>query len=231
MSSRPTFLSASALPYTTVTVPSCAIVTNESGREVLRFRISVAINPPPFSSERRAQQHDGGGPLTSNRSEWKVDKLFSDFLALDLSVRKKLSGGNRKEAKVRGIVSLPEAKAFKGVEMGKVDQRKNLLEAYLQSILHARLPEKDDFCYFLSTNVVSPSSEREPCALAKEGYLARRGNKMTKWKKRYIVLGSLGRPTMDYFDGVRNPFLILISHALPLMLFGQRADTQFLCFL
>ena len=154
----------------------------------------------------------------------------------------------RKEAKARGIVSLPEAKAWKDVAMGKLDQRKvsprtnpfqreerggggkreeeeskadlfsfpfrvsrrslsqKLLETYLHSILEATLPEKDDFCWFLSTGVV-PNEIAAQQIITKEGMLLKRGQKFGGWKKRFFTLGGLGRPVMDYFDGVSSgPF-------------------------
>ncbi|KAL7417919.1 hypothetical protein BDY24DRAFT_411045 [Mrakia frigida] len=183
--SRGPLLQSAALPFTSLSIHSCAVVTNDSNREVIRFRIAVTITPPASTGRQVPSSH------------WKVDKLFSDFLALDGSVRGKIG---RKEAKQRGIVSLPEAKAWKDVAMGKLDQRKKLLETYLNSILEATLPEKDDFCWFLSTGVV-PNEIAAQQIITKEGMLLKRGQKFGGWKKRFFALGGLGRPVMDYFDG------------------------------
>lgn len=193
LSPRGPLLQSAALPFTTLSIHSCTVVVNDAGKEVIRFRVAVTLTPPPSPSR----------PIPS--SSWKVDKLFSDFLALDGSVRGKIG---RKEAKARGIVSLPEAKAWKDVAVGKLDQRKKLLETYLQSILDAQLPEKDDFCWFLSTGVV-PNEIAAQQVITKEGMLLKRGQKFGGWKKRFFALGGLGRPVMDYFDSVRSRSSVL----------------------
>lgn len=112
--SSQTVLSYHMLSHTKISIPSCGVMTNEYGRDVVRFRITISISPPGLPSS----------PLPtglSQKKQWKVDKLFSDFLALDNSLRKKMG---RKETKALGIPSLPEAKAWKEFSMGKVDQRK-----------------------------------------------------------------------------------------------------------
>lgn len=80
-----------------------------------------------------------------------------------------------------------------------------MVENFLLSILAASLPEKEDFCYFLSTNVVSPEDDDDVPA-TKEGFLTKRGQRLGGWKKRYFILGGLGKPVMDYFESVRLPF-------------------------
>jgi len=80
-----------------------------------------------------------------------------------------------------------------------------LLETYLHSILEATLPEKDDFCWFLSTGVV-PNEIAAQQIITKEGMLLKRGQKFGGWKKRFFTLGGLGRPVMDYFDAVSTRF-------------------------
>ncbi|CED82575.1 Rac GTPase-activating protein BCR/ABR [Phaffia rhodozyma] len=197
-------LSFPMLPYTKIMIPSCGVMTNEYGKDVVRFRITISVSlPSPSSSSLTssiAEKTSSSG--LSQPKVWKVDKLFSDFLALDNSLRKRTG---RKETKALGIPSLPEAKAWREFSMSKVDQRKGLLEAYLISVLQARMSDKEDFCYFLSTDVIP--LEKDSIPVTKEGYLTRRGQRLGGMKRRYFILGALGRPVMDYFETKGGPYV------------------------
>jgi RalA-binding protein 1 len=73
---------------------------------VLSFLISVF---PPSTSHVHNQGAD----------EWKVEKMYSDVLALDGSVRSALGRSHAKK-----LPPLPDAKLFKDNAPAKVDQRK-----------------------------------------------------------------------------------------------------------
>jgi RalA-binding protein 1 len=105
---RPT-LSPAFLPYTRVKVPSSNIRTNEKGKEVISFLIDVTVSVPPEADPERK-----GGTAA-----WKIEKLYSEVLALDAGVKHKAS-----RAESRGFASLPDKSLFKDHAPHKSDQRK-----------------------------------------------------------------------------------------------------------
>jgi RalA-binding protein 1 len=87
------------LPYTQIRVSSASVRPNDRGKDVLSF--SVYIRPGP------------------NKDAWRVDKLYSDIIALDQRVRASVG-----KSVLRKIASLPEPKLWKDHAPVKVDQRK-----------------------------------------------------------------------------------------------------------
>ena len=136
------------LAHTVIRVDGSAIRSNDRGKEVLSFLISVIVK---------------------GREPWKVEKLYSDVLTLDGRVR---VGASKTQGKK--IAPLPDNKLFKDNAPAKVDQRKAALEVYLQSLVLANLKTRDDVCMFFSTGITRP--EREPVHQLghKEGYLTKR---------------------------------------------------------
>jgi RalA-binding protein 1 len=136
------------LPHTVIRVDGSTIRSNDRGKEVLSFLISVSVK---------------------GKEPWKVEKLYSDVLALDGRIR---VGAGKNQGKK--IASLPDNKLFKDNAPAKVDQRKIALEVYLQSLVLANLRTRDDVCMFFSTGIIRP--EREPVHQLghKEGYLTKR---------------------------------------------------------
>ena len=136
------------LAHTAIHVDGSTIRSNDRGKEVLSFLISVNVK---------------------GKEPWKVEKLYSDVLALDGRVR---VGVGKTQGKK--IAPLPDNKLFKDNAPAKVDQRKIALEAYLQSLVAANLKTRDDVCMFFSTGIIRP--EREPVHQVghKEGYLTKR---------------------------------------------------------
>ena len=86
------------LPRTKVHVEGSTIRPNDRGKEVLSFIIGVQLQ---------------------GKEPWKVEKLYSDVLTLDVRVR----GGIGKTAGKK-IAPLPDNKLFKDNAPAKVDQRK-----------------------------------------------------------------------------------------------------------
>ncbi|KAG8753097.1 hypothetical protein FRC11_007720 [Ceratobasidium sp. 423] len=84
-----------------ITVPLSHIRANDRGKEVLSFVIEIALDP------------------MSEREGWKIEKLYSDVLALDAKVRQSLG-----RTALKRIAPLPDAKLFKDHAPAKVDQRK-----------------------------------------------------------------------------------------------------------
>ncbi|KAJ6625024.1 hypothetical protein B0H10DRAFT_2005409 [Mycena sp. CBHHK59/15] len=137
------------LPHTTVTVSHSFVRPNDRGKEVLSFVV-----------------YDG----------WKVEKMYSDVLALDQrGVGKKM-------------VSLPEA---------KVDQRKAILETYLQALVNLPVKNNDEVIAFFTSDIVREYKQPVMQAGHKEGYLTKRGKNFGGWKTRFFVLQG---PVLEYYD-------------------------------
>lgn len=158
------------LPTTLVRVEGSTIRSNDRGKEVLSFVIGVSAK---------------------GKESWKIEKLYSDVLALDARVRSSSSssstgggstgaggagtGGGGGKGEKKKLAPLPDNKLFKDNAPAKVDARKAALELYLQSLVGGvALKKRDDVCMFFSTGVVRP--ERTPVHQLghKEGYLTKR---------------------------------------------------------
>ncbi|KAG8684297.1 hypothetical protein FRC09_015479, partial [Ceratobasidium sp. 395] len=157
-----------------ISVPMSHIRANERGKEVLSFVIEISLDQ------------------SVEREGWKIEKLYSDVLALDVKVRQWLG-----RSALKKIAPLPDAKLFKDNAPSKVDQRKAMLQAYLQSVLQAPWKNATDVVVFFTSDVIS--HERTPVSHPgyKEGYLTKRGKNFGGWKTRYFVLQS---PILEYYE-------------------------------
>ncbi|KAG9086221.1 hypothetical protein FRC06_003217, partial [Ceratobasidium sp. 370] len=154
-----------------ITVPKSNIRVNERGKEVLSFTIEVELDP----------------------KGWRVEKLYSDLLALDVKVRKLLERSAQKQ-----IAPLPDAKLLKDIAPFKLDQRKAMLQEYLQAVLGALWSENAaEVALFFTSDVISPDLAPTSRPRHKEGYLTERGEKFGGWKTRYFVLQS---PVLEYYE-------------------------------
>ncbi|ELU43463.1 hypothetical protein AG1IA_02519 [Rhizoctonia solani AG-1 IA] len=104
-----------------ITVPLSHIRANDRGKEVLSFVIEIALDP------------------MSEREGWKIEKLYSDVLALDVKVRQTLS-----RSALKKIAPLPDAKLFKDNAPAKVDQRK--VRQILQKCFDPFVDGRAGFC-------------------------------------------------------------------------------------
>ncbi|KAG8795054.1 hypothetical protein FRC16_010250, partial [Serendipita sp. 398] len=165
-------LSPGDLTSTRVTIVHSNIRTNERGKEVLSF---VIIVQPPRGDD------------------WRVEKLYSDVVALDVKVRGALGRSQAKR-----LPQLPDSKLFKDNAPAKVDQRRVILEQYLQTLLTVPLKDPSDICIFFSSDV--SRGDRAPMGGQgyKEGYLTKRGKNFGGWKTRYFVLQNA---VLEYFEG------------------------------
>ncbi|KAK4685483.1 RalA-binding protein 1, partial [Tremellales sp. Uapishka_1] len=178
-------LSAALLPHTRLSIPSSTVYTNPSGRDVLCFIVAITV------------RHPNAQPIA-----WNVGKLFSAFIDLDANIKAKSKKG-RKEWK-QMVAPLPDGRAWKDFAPSKIDQRKQTLELYLQSLLTAPLSDKSDLCDFLSTDPVKENFRQG----RKEGYLTKKGKNFGGWKTRFFVLDG---PIMEYYESVGAPARV---HAL-----------------
>lgn len=181
--SNPPLLVPMELPITRIRVVSSHIRANERGKDVLAFCIQVQ---------------------PSQREPWVIEKMYSDVLALDSRVRALLNKNTLKK-----LAPLPDSKLFKDNAPAKVDQRKMLLEQYLQSVVTAPLKDAGDLCAFLITDL--SKGDRAPVSNQgyKEGYLTKRGKNFGGWKTRYFILQN---GILEYFETVSPLFVYFIRH-------------------
>ncbi|KIJ55385.1 hypothetical protein M422DRAFT_23982 [Sphaerobolus stellatus SS14] len=158
-----------------VFVTGSHIRPNDRGKEVLSFVVQVC----PFGAPDRGET-------------WKIEKLYSDVLALDSKVR---NGLNRSSAKK--LANLPDSKLFKDNAPAKVDLRKTALETYLQSVLKAPVKEPKEICDFFNMDIMKEASVPVTQSGYKEGYLTKRGKNFGGWKTRYFVLQG---PVLEYYE-------------------------------
>ncbi|THG99755.1 hypothetical protein EW145_g7206 [Phellinidium pouzarii] len=158
------------LKTTTLEILGSHIRANDKGKEVLSFVISVHV---------------------LGKESWQIEKFYSDVLALDSRLRNRCSRTTLKK-----LESLPDNKLFKDHAPAKVDQRKQMLQAYLQSVMGLPIKDKNEIIVFFSSDVVR---ERSPVTKNgyKEGYLTKKGKNFGGWKTRYFVLQG---PVLEYYE-------------------------------
>ncbi|KAJ7460547.1 hypothetical protein FB451DRAFT_1269430 [Mycena latifolia] len=160
------------LPRTTVTVSHSFVRPNDRGKEVLSFVVYV----------------DPG----NNKEGWKVEKMYSDVLALDQRVRSSVGKSVGKK-----MASLPEGKLWKDHAPAKVDQRKAILETYLQALVNLPVKNNDEVIAFFTSDIIREYKQAVMQAGHKEGYLTKRGKNFGGWKTRFFVLQG---PVLEYYD-------------------------------
>ncbi|KAF7317921.1 hypothetical protein MKEN_00880200 [Mycena kentingensis (nom. inval.)] len=165
-------LLSSDLPSTSVTVSHSFVRPNDRGKEVLSFIVYV----------------DPG----HNKEGWKVEKLYSDVIALDQRVRNSVGKTVGKK-----MVTLPEGKLWKDHAPAKVDQRKAILETYLQALVNLPVKNNDEVVAFFTSDIIRDYKQPVMQAGHKEGYLTKRGKNFGGWKTRFFVLQG---PVLEYYD-------------------------------
>ena len=103
-------LDETMLAHVNVAVVGTNLRANERGREDVSFYVSVDLRAPPTG-------------LKSNMTVWRVEKSFSDFVALDGRLKQK-HGKSKNAAKRISSVPLPDPSLLKDHAPSKVDQRK-----------------------------------------------------------------------------------------------------------
>ncbi|CAG8450432.1 16606_t:CDS:2 [Acaulospora morrowiae] len=168
---------------------------NDKGKEVLTFILSVG------------QARVVDGTIVGMEKElWRVEKFYSDFLALD----GKLKQQSKRVANM--MKKLPDKNLLYNNAPSKVDQRKTALEQYLQHIISLPLKDSKDLCEFLSANVIEQDSKDLQQPGFKEGYLTKKGKNFGGWKTRFFVLDS---PVLKYYESKDGNHLgsIRLTHA------------------
>ncbi|PWN52279.1 RhoGAP-domain-containing protein [Violaceomyces palustris] len=179
-------LDASLLRVANIRILGTNYRPHDRPRESISFFIGVEILQPPASW--------GIGSLSGEPSpptSWTLEKMYGDIMALDARLKQKHGKNPAKR-----LAPLPDKSLFKDHAPSKVDQRKVLLEIYLQSLLTIQLPDKDEVCTFLCTDVV-PSKLKDTSSTSKEGFLTKKGQNLGRWVTRYY---SLRNSTLAYFE-------------------------------
>ncbi|GAA5974419.1 hypothetical protein JCM11641_005271 [Rhodosporidiobolus odoratus] len=211
-------LTPSMLASTKVRVAGSNIRVNEKHKEIVSFIITFTC-PYPSSSTSSTSSTSSSSPQST--AEWKIEKLYSDVLALDAAVKSKPNRGEK--SAMQAMASLPDKSLFKDHAPQRGDLRKAVLEKYLQTLLTIPLRDKSPVCSFLNSDILPPSpSTTAPAPTAApvtptegpgagpgsgsgllgqgpmEGWLTKRGRNFGGWQTRFYVLEP-GR-ALGYFD-------------------------------
>ncbi|KAI7860175.1 hypothetical protein BDC45DRAFT_529793 [Circinella umbellata] len=172
-------LTAKNISTVMIKVIGSNITTNDRGREVVSFIISVGKRGNEFEEL------------------WRVEKLYSNFLALDTKIKA--------QSHVRSKVGkLPDKQLFSTSNRApsKTDQRKVALEQYLQHIISLPYINISDVCEFLTTNIVERDNYHR--AGHKAGYLTKRGKNFGGWKARYFKINGAA---LEYYESKDGSYL------------------------
>ncbi|GAA5961252.1 hypothetical protein JCM3765_002885 [Sporobolomyces pararoseus] len=180
-------LNPSYLPYTRVRVTASSIRLNERNKESISFIIEVYLSLPAQSSS---------STIPEVQASWKVEKSYSEVLVLDAAVKAKANKQERSS-----IGQLPDKSLFKDHAPHKSDQRKAVLEKYLQTLISIPMRDRAALCQFLNTDIAPDLPPISASNGAMEGYLTKRGRNFggwQGWQTRYYVLtpGSY----LSYYD-------------------------------
>jgi RalA-binding protein 1 len=127
------------LPHTRITVTQSFVKANDRGKEVLSF--TILVDPTGVMP----------APHLPRKPGWQVQKMFSDVLGLDQRIRTSLDRSARGGKGSKIMKNLPEGKMWnlKDASPARVDQRKQVLQSYLQHLVDLPLKSNDEVCYSL----------------------------------------------------------------------------------
>ncbi|KAI0047253.1 RhoGAP-domain-containing protein [Auriscalpium vulgare] len=160
------------LPRTRINVTASTIRPNDRGKDVLSFVVVVAPG--------------------SGKEPWAVEKLYSDVLGLDQRVRARYGKNVSKR-----VPSLPDGKLWKDHAPSKVDQRKSVLEKYVQALIDLPVKSNDEIIAFLTSDIIKETNKPVSREGYKEGYLTKRGKNFGGWKTRFFVVQG---PSLEYYE-------------------------------
>ncbi|KAI0305947.1 hypothetical protein B0F90DRAFT_1814774 [Multifurca ochricompacta] len=160
------------LPYTRITVTNSSIRPNDRGKDVLSFVVLV----------------DPG----NQKEPYMIEKLYSDVLGLDQRIRSRYGRSIHKR-----IPQLPDGKLWRDHAPSRVDQRKAVLEQYVQALINLPVKNSDEIIAFLTSDVIKETNKPVAREGYKEGYLTKRGKNFGGWKTRFFVLQG---PQLEYYE-------------------------------
>ncbi|KWU42623.1 RhoGAP-domain-containing protein [Rhodotorula sp. JG-1b] len=180
-------LSPSLLPFAQIRVVSSSLRITDRHKELVWFRIGISLASVPASELEAAAVAPTPSSVSDVRqgvpTTWRVEKSWIELQALDAQVRSKAS---RQESK--GLSNLPDKSLFKDHAPQRSDQRKSLIERYLQALTTVSLRDKAAFQTFLTSDVVPDGSSSASASSAKEGWLTKKGRAFGGWQTRYYIL-------------------------------------------
>ncbi|KAI8329100.1 hypothetical protein BD560DRAFT_451646 [Blakeslea trispora] len=174
------------VPDVNVKVVSYSLKTCHRGREASVFTIGL------FRKE-------------DSTEVWRVEKSLSDLILLDSSLKQS------NPAIASHMKRLPERSLFASHAPAKVDERKDMIEEYLQQAITLKSSDSQPLLQdFLSSDKIQylPITLTNDIRI-KQGYLTKRGKKIGGWKARYFVLESTG--VMKYYESKNGTFIGTIN--------------------
>lgn len=171
------------LPFVSVRVVSSTIRPNERNREIACFTVGISVAPPPGAAE-------GTRP-----TGWTVEKKWTEVTALDAAVRSKNG-----RSQLRKLGGLPDKSLFKDHAPNKVEQRREAVQRYLQSVVAVSLNDKTDVCAFFLSDLKHDGLTPISNPAFRSGYLTKRGRAFGGWQTRWYVLNG---PVLGWYESVR----------------------------
>ncbi|KAI7903350.1 uncharacterized protein BX663DRAFT_508315 [Cokeromyces recurvatus] len=168
-----------------IKIISSNVDTDKKGLEAFSFLIGIL-------------QKDDGTEI------WKIEKTLADLVRLDKNLKE------QNPNTVSNLKNLPDKSLFLSHAPVKVQERKNMVDAYLQHAIALNCTDTHLLCEFLSSDKIY----HLPITLAndiriKSGYLTKKGKNFGGWKSRYFVLDNTG--ILKYYDSKNGVFLGAIS--------------------
>ncbi|RCI04691.1 hypothetical protein CU098_012393, partial [Rhizopus stolonifer] len=136
---------------------------------------------------------------------WKIEKSLSDLVNLDSRLKES------NPAIISNLKRLPEKSSFSSHSPAKVDERKAMIEEYLQQALVLRSANTESVLKeFLSSDRIQylPITLTNDLRI-KQGYLTKKGKNFGGWKARYFVLDNTG--SLKYYESKHGAFIGTIS--------------------
>ncbi|KAI9478079.1 MAG: hypothetical protein EXX96DRAFT_504273 [Benjaminiella poitrasii] len=135
---------------------------------------------------------------------WRIEKTLADLISLDKSLKESspMMAANLKK--------LPDKSLFSSHAPAKVDERKNMMDEYLQHAITLRSMNSIVLCEFLSSDRIYhlPITLTNDVGM-KTGYLTKKGKNFGGWKTRYFVLDSTG--ILKYYESQNGQYLGIVS--------------------
>ncbi|KAI9311721.1 hypothetical protein BX666DRAFT_1867560 [Dichotomocladium elegans] len=169
----------------TVEVLSTCNFTNDKGKQVIAFNIGVR------------KSTDESNPHALPDELWRIQKLYSDFLALDVNLKSLYPSTEQQLAR------LPDRALFSSQSSQKMEQGKKYMQDYLQQALRLPMVDMTMICEFLSSNVIDQSLSSKTSKY-RQGYLTKRGKNFGGYKRRYFVLNG---PDLEYYESDEGQYL------------------------
>ncbi|ORE11381.1 RhoGAP-domain-containing protein [Rhizopus microsporus var. microsporus] len=132
---------------------------------------------------------------------WKIEKTLNDIQMLD----KQLKESNPAHGSL--LKKLPEKPLLNAHAPAKVDERKRIIEEYLQHAVSLRCINETSLLEFLNSSIIGDASQKK-CSI-KEGYLTKKRKNIGGWILRYYILCNDG--SLTYYENKDGQLLGTIN--------------------